>query len=548
MELIRLLLLLNTIALSMCAKEYCKRSDPCWPSQSQWNELGNSLNGSVHPLDKDDYGVCQKQGDNAFNISAIANGICMQYHDCSRQFCIKDNPWNIPAYSVEVLNVEDVQKAVVFANKHNMSVTVKTSGHNYAGASMGKDSLLIWMHNFEAYLKTSSDVKPSLTDSCGTKYKHNVKVGGGQDWNSVYRALGSDYHIVGGGGLTVAAAGGWLQGCGLSAMSRKYGIGIDNVLNFEIVLANGSHVFADACTNPDLFWALRGGGGGTWGVVTSVHYKLHLAEPVLEFYMEIKDITLTTETVDSWLAKWVQLSPNLDRRWGGYWTLNSLILYFVGSEQDARTTFINKFDEWKNSLPKENQRDSVFVNIKKGKSYFDVRGGEDITTDKTGQQSINIASRLVPREFLVNNPAKAVDTLKWLVRNGFSTFNYLLGEAVTNPVANATAVHPAMRKAAWQISTITDKMTDYLRREIKDTAPGFNHASHLEPDWRNAFWGPNLQRLQGLKKQYDPDHRFNCWHCVGYQGNEPSSSGNRALQSFTAAIALLALVSAFFCL
>ena len=535
--------------LSTCFKKYCSRSDPCWPSESQWKELGNSLKGSIHKLEENNYQVCKQQGDNAFNISDSGNGICMQYHDCSKEFCKKDNPWNIPAYSVEALNVEDIQKSIAFANKHNLPVTVKTSGHNYAGSSMGKDSLLIWMHNFESYLKTVDDVKKNYTDTCGTKYPHAVKVGGGQVWNSVYRAVGSDYHIVGGGGLTVSAAGGWLQGCGLSAMSRKYGIGIDNVLNFEVVLANGSHVFADACTNPDLFWALRGGGGGTWGVVTSVHYKLHPVEPVLEFTMSIDNIVKTTVTVDSWLEKWVELSPNLDHRWGGYWTLNSVILYFVGTEQDARATFINDFDQWKNGLPKA-EKDTVRHNIKQAKSYFDVRGGKDISTDKTGQETINIASRLIPRDFVVNEPKKAADTLKWLVRNGFFTFNYLLGEAVTNPSHNATAVHPAMRKAIWQIETFIDKMTDYLRKEIKDTGAGFNHASHVEPDWRNAFWGPQLNRLQSLKKQYDPENRFNCWHCVGYQGDEPSdspSNGITVAQSFSF-IALLSLVSTFFCI
>ena len=542
----KLLMLFNLVALSTCVKEYCSRSDSCWPTQSQWKDLGDSLKGTIHQLKEDNYKECIEQGDNAFNISATGNGICMQYHDCSKQFCIKNSPWNIPAYSVDALNVSDVQKAIAFANKHNLSVTVKTSGHNYAGASMGKDSLMIWMHNFESYLQSVNDVKKNFTDTCGTKYSHAVKVGGGQVWDSVYRALGSDYHIVGGGGLTVSAAGGWLQGCGLSAMSRKYGIGIDNVLNFELVLANGTFAYADACTNSDLFWALRGGGGGTWGVVTSVYYKLHAVEPVLEFTMEIQNIISTEVTVDKWIDKWVALSPNLDRRWGGYWTLHALILYFVGSEQDARSTFINDFEQWRNSLPNA-EKNTVVFNIKQAKSYFDVRGGQDnLTTDKTGQETINIASRLIPRDFVVNNPIKAANDLKWLVGNGFYTFNYFLGGAVNDPSENATAVHPAMRKAVWQINTFADNMADYLREEIKDTGAGFNHASHVEPDWRNAFWGSNLKRLQSLKKQYDPENRFNCWHCIGYQEKEQSSYGISLIQSFSM-IALLSLISTFFC-
>ena len=516
----KLLLLFSLVALSTCVKKYCSRSDSCWPTQSQWKDLGVSLKGTIHQLEEDDYKQCIEQGGNSFNISSAGNGICMQYHDCSRQFCLKNSPWNIPAYSVEALNVNDVQKAIVFANKHNIPVTVKTSGHSLAGSSTGKDSLMIWMHNFESYLQSVNDVKKNFTDTCGTKYSHAVKIGGGQVWDSVYRALGSDYNIIGGLCTTVSAAGGWLQGGGLSSMSRKYGIGIDNVLSFEVVLANGIFAYADACTNSDLFWALRGGGGGTWGVVTSVHFKLHPVEPVLEFIMAITNVLSSLSIVNSWIKKWVAISPNLDRRWGGYFKTTNLQLYFVGSEKDARSTFINDFEHWRECLPKSSQKNVVY-SFKQKKSYFDIRGGEeDISTAETGQGSVNMASRLIPRNFVVNNSRKAIRMLKFLLLQNPGFGHYFLGGVINDPEAEATAVHPAMRKAVWQINTFTDENRDYVRKVVEDTGAGYNHASHVEPDWRNAFWGSNLKRLQCLKKQYDPENRFNCWHCIGYQGKE----------------------------
>ncbi|MEO0686725.1 MAG: FAD-dependent oxidoreductase, partial [Cyanobacteria bacterium J06649_11] len=370
------------------------------------------MKGSIHKLEENGYQLCVEQGTDSFNISTTGNGICMQYHDCSRQFCKKDKPWNIPAYSVEALNVEDVQKSIAFANKHNLPVSVKTSGHNYAGSSTGKDSLLIWMYNFESYLKTVNDVKKNYMDTCGTKYPHVVKIGGGQSWGSVYKALGSDYHIVGAYCLTVSAAGGWLQGCGLSVLSRKNGLGIDNVLSFEIVLASGILVYADACTNPDLFWALRGGGGGTWGVVTSVHYKIYPVEPVLEFTMSITNPLSSPLILNSWIKKWIAISPYLDRRWAGYWTTTSFQLYFVGTEKDARTTFINDFEHWRGCLPKS-QINKVVYGIKKGKSYYDIISKQ--VEIPTGQGNTNFASRLVPRDFLVNHPTKAAALLKHLM-------------------------------------------------------------------------------------------------------------------------------------
>jgi len=503
-------------------KQYCKPENvTCWPTAQQWQELDSTLTGKLHQLVSTEYATCEQQGDDAFNISKTGNGACMQYHDCSKEFCDgNSDKWNIPSYSAEVVTVADVQNAIAFANKHNLEVTVKTSGHSYSGSSMGRNSLLIWMYNFVKY----TEIKTNHTDSCGTDYPHAVKVGGGETWYDVYKKLGSDYHIIGGGGLTVSAAGGWLQGCGLSAMSRKHGIGIDNVLNFEVVLANGSHVVADACTNSRLFWALRGGGGGSWGVVTSVHYKIRPAETVTHLYMSIDNIVKTPVTVDSWLEKWVELSPDLDRGWGGYWTFNSLIMYFVGDKQKAEKTFINAIYAWRDALP-EAEKSTVIVYVKESRSYFDSRGGVN-STDKTGMKEFNIASRLIPRDWVVENRAKAVALLRSMVREKFFTFNYILGGAVTDVSDNETSVHPAMRKAIWQMETFHDSMAQMLRDAVQDTGVGYNHASKKEPDWRNAFWGKNRQLLEELKVEFDPDNRFNCWHCVGYQGPEPEPEAN----------------------
>ena len=144
MYAIKLLLLYALVNVSFCSKKkYCEPNSICWPSPSEWDDFGKSLNGTLHQLSSGDYEQCEKQGENAFNISSTGNGICMQYHDCSRLFCQADNPWNIPAYSVEAKSVQDVQMAISFANKHNIAVSIKTSGHSYAGSSMGASTLLI---------------------------------------------------------------------------------------------------------------------------------------------------------------------------------------------------------------------------------------------------------------------------------------------------------------------------------------------------------------------------------------------------------------------
>ena len=85
--------------------------------------------------------------------------------------------------------------------------------------------------------------------------------------------------VVGGYAQTVGASGGYVQGGGHGSMGPKYGLAVDNVLEFDVVTADGSLLTVNSCNNPDLFWALRGGGGGTFGVVTRTVYKAHEAFP-----------------------------------------------------------------------------------------------------------------------------------------------------------------------------------------------------------------------------------------------------------------------------
>lgn len=93
--------------------------------------------------------------------------------------------------------------------------------------------------------------------------------------------------VVGGTSATVGAAGGYLQGGGHSANSPRHGLAVDNLLEADIVIADGTLVTTNACTNKDLFWALRGGGGGSWGVITRVVYKAH--EPS-ENYLAVNQV------------------------------------------------------------------------------------------------------------------------------------------------------------------------------------------------------------------------------------------------------------------
>jgi FAD/FMN-containing dehydrogenase len=101
--------------------------------------------------------------------------------------------------------------------------------------------------------------------------------------------------------------------------------------------------------------------------------------------------------------------------------------------------------------------------------------------------------------------------------------SHWLGGAVNDVPAGATAIHPAMRSATWAISTWSSHATRLVRNYLPDGISGssFNHQGASEVNWRTSLWGEeNYRKLFGIKNRYDPSWRLNCWHCVGYQGEE----------------------------
>ena len=173
---------------------------------------------------------------------------------------------NRPALIVQCANASDVAECVKFAGNHNLLVSVKCGGHNFAGLSVCQGGLAIDL----------SALRDIEVDPLGKV----VKAGGGVllgDLDKATQAYGlattsGTVSHTGIGGLTLGGGQGW--------MMNKYGLTCDNLLAAEVVLADGSIVKASADENPDLFWALRGG-GGNFGIVTSFEYKLHPVGPVI---------------------------------------------------------------------------------------------------------------------------------------------------------------------------------------------------------------------------------------------------------------------------
>jgi len=177
-------------------------------------------------------------------------------------------------YAVAARNAQDIAAAVNFARQNDLRLVVKGGGHSYQGTSNAPDSLLIWtrhMHDIEMHTafvpqgcEHTMQPQPAVTVGAGTI--------GIQAYTAV-TTNGGKY--VQGGGCTTVCLGGLVQSGGFGSLSKHYGTAAGGLLEAEVVTADGQIRIANACTNPDLFWALKGGGGGSFGVVSKMTLRVH---------------------------------------------------------------------------------------------------------------------------------------------------------------------------------------------------------------------------------------------------------------------------------
>jgi FAD/FMN-containing dehydrogenase len=163
-----------------------------------------------------------------------------------------------PALIVRCAGPNDVARVITFGRDHGAAIAVRGGGHNGGGLGVVDDGVVI-------DLSRMADVV--VDPSSGT-----VTVGGGATWGDVDRATAEHGCVVPSGIISTTGVGGLTLGGGLGHLTRGLGLSIDNLVGADVVLADGSHVHADANEHPDLFWGLRGG-GGNFGVVTSFQFR-----------------------------------------------------------------------------------------------------------------------------------------------------------------------------------------------------------------------------------------------------------------------------------
>lgn len=165
-----------------------------------------------------------------------------------------------PALIVRCASAADVAAALALGRENGVAIAVRGGGHNGGGLGVVDDGLVI-------DLSEMADVAIDPTS-------HVVRVGGGATWGQVDAVTAQHGRVVPSGIISTTGVGGLTLGGGHGHLTRTFGLTIDNLIGADVVLADGSQVRADAEHEPDLFWALRGG-GGNFGVVTRFEFASH---------------------------------------------------------------------------------------------------------------------------------------------------------------------------------------------------------------------------------------------------------------------------------
>jgi len=176
-----------------------------------------------------------------------------------------------PAFVAVPQTAEDVQRCIRCANRVGVTVAVKGGGHAAHGfSSIGQEGFMINMAEINA-------ITEPTTDCSGTACVTTVYIGAGARWEDVYVGIdahGGNWDITGGECLSVGVVG-YTLGGGASPTSRLYGLAADNARSFDMVTVTGDFVTANETHHRDLYWALRGGGGGNFGVITGIKFQVH---------------------------------------------------------------------------------------------------------------------------------------------------------------------------------------------------------------------------------------------------------------------------------
>ncbi len=422
-----------------------------------------------------------------------------------------------PEAVIRCASVQDVQKVLAFAQSNKLALAPRSGGHGYAGYST-TEGIVLDLHELSA-----------ITVGEGT-----ATIGAGAKLVDVYDQLTAKGVAIPLGSCLSVGIGGLTQGGGIGIVDRAYGLTCDNLLAAEVVLADGQIIICDANNHADLFWALRGGGGGNFGVVTQFTFKIHTTSDIttLEAYFDFDNFVAVMTAFQAWpdtLPKhiWAQVVPG----WSSASAAPSLYVraFCIGSDTEMSSHWQQFVERAGVSPLSMTQSTNSYRNTMLGNCASNTASCHIAGYDPAGRAQRNAFA--ASSDFF-HEPINAAGllVLKQAIADSKAAGNYgmmimdLMRGAIDELAADETAfIH---RGALFSVEYYTyfpqgtanatvDKAQAWVnsfRQTMKPWSSGGAYVNYIDPlisDWTHAYYGTNYPRLQQVKAAYDPQGFFN---------------------------------------
>jgi FAD/FMN-containing dehydrogenase len=549
-----------------------------WPSKAAWKQLSDTVGGNLVSIDFPLAACRQAAGSSACKnlFENIKNPYYIGDHPGLTQTLGWVDAWTTQpsAYAVAARNANDIAAAVNFARENRLRLAIKGGGHSYQGTSNAVDSLLIWTRHMNDIAIQDAFVPQGCEGA--QPPQRAVTLGAGTIWMQAYEAVttrGGAY--VQGGGCTTVGVAGLIQSGGFGSFSKHYGLASAGLLEAEVVTADGKIRIANACTNADLFWALKGGGGGSFGVVSKLTLRVReLPEFCGGAIFTVK--AASDNTFRNLIRRFVSFYREqlFNDHWGEQVRVqpdNSLAVSMVshGLDTDQAIKIWQPFLDWLNrSKGAYTIAGSTIIGSLPARSWWDVNWRKehqqhvfaaDSRPDKSpnnvwwtgdaGQVSwfiYGFESLWLPASLLEDDSQELLANALFAASRHHGVelhFNKGLAGAPREAIKSAsdTAMNPAVL-TAFALAISADGQgpaypgipghepdvaagrqgADRVHRcinELRAIAPNggsyVSESNFFESDYRRSYWGTNYPRLVTIKKEYDPARLFAVHNGIG---------------------------------
>lgn len=311
----------------------CFPGDHCWPSHSEWSRFNESVGGrliATVPLaapchgDRYDEAECKRiqeawhdpsihiQSSSSIMAPFFANLSCDPFLPREAQ-CIVGT---YVQYAVDARSTSDFKAVLKFAKTHNIRLVVRNTAHDFLGKSSGAGALALWTHHLKA-VDVIDYKKPYYSGKA-------LRVTAGTQLADAYQvAHNQGLVVVGGTCPSVGLAGGYSQGGGHGLSVSKLGLGADQTLEWEVMTVHGDILVATPEKNADLYWALGGGGGCTYGIVLSLTVKAYPNQKTAAANLTFTSDGISQETYYAGIERYIASLPALLDAGGTSTWLNS---------------------------------------------------------------------------------------------------------------------------------------------------------------------------------------------------------------------------------